>query len=404
MTLKAVISKIKKFLNIPVSERYREEFDTYINRINLNIGKAMTKLFIVMESILLIFLLALRRGDFFKVPNIYYEGMYLLLIIVMAVLLIKIKKLGKNVKENNKNIKIAMILGTSFILLWCAAISILDQSTNGQIVVYAMAIMALAVFPFFRPKTLLFIYLAVHTMFVFLMPQLQHSNEILFGNVINSTLFLILAWIISRTRYINQIKIFNNGNIIRQKNDELKRLNKELEEANLQLEKLSKIDCLTGICNRYVFDNKIREEWDRSIRTFTPLSLIMVDVDFFKLFNDKYGHQAGDECLKQVALVLSSFARRSPDMVTRYGGEEFAVILPGAGQESAKELAERMRRGVEELNIKHEYSEISDRLTISLGVCTVIPSSKSSTDEFIRSADMALYQAKRMNRNNVVVA
>lgn len=404
MTLKSIKSSIKKFLFINISEKYKGEFDTYIDKINLNIGKTMAKLFVIMESMLLIFFLTLRKGDFFRPPNICYEGMYFLMILVMTAYQAKIKKFRNNIAEYRTSINIAMISGTSFILLWCAVISILDQSTNGQIIVYVVAIISLAVFPFFKPFTLLLMYLITHSMFIFFMAYLQDSKEILFGNIMNSTLFLIVAWTISRTRYINQIKIFNNGNIIRQKNDELKRLNRELEEANLKLEKLSQTDGLTGIYNRYVFDRKMNLEWDRCKRSFMPLSLIMIDVDFFKLFNDKYGHQAGDECIKQVAMVLSSLARRSSDVVARYGGEEFAIILPSVNSDNAQELAELMRLGVENLNIRHEYSSISDNLTISLGVCTLIPSGKSSPHEFIRTADKALYEAKQRNRNNVVVA
>lgn len=203
--------------------------------------------------------------------------------------------------------------------------------------------------------------------------------------------------------YKKHVDDFNNRKIINGKSEELKRVNKELEEANQKLKKLSQTDSLTGIFNRFVFDTTVKAEWDRCKRHFIPLSLIMIDIDFFKAFNDNYGHQAGDDCLRQVSRTLSSCAERSSDIVARYGGEEFAVILTHMKKEGVLEFAEQLRKNVEQLAIPHMYSSISQHITISLGVYTVIPSDTSSIDEFIRTADKALYEAKK-ERNNIVVA
>jgi diguanylate cyclase (GGDEF)-like protein len=170
----------------------------------------------------------------------------------------------------------------------------------------------------------------------------------------------------------------------------------------MELEKLSQTDALTGICNRFVFDRTVESEWNSCKRQFSPLSLIMVDIDFFKKFNDNSGHQEGDECIRRVANALSACARRSSDTVTRYGGDEFAVILPDTDEQSAWELAEQVRKMVENLDFSSKHS-ISKKMSISIGLCTVVPSCKSSIDEFIRSADKALYEAKKI-RNHIVVA
>lgn len=282
------------------------------------------------------------------------------------------------------------------ILFWCEGISLLDQLSSGQIIVYAISIIAIAVTPIFKPITLLLMYLIVHLPFLFFLPYFQKSSDILWANCINSTTFLIISWMISCIRYKNQVDDFNNRKIIQKKNDELKRVNQKLE-------KLSQIDSLTGIFNRFVFDKTIEAEWDRCKRYFIPLSLIMIDIDFFKAFNDSYGHQAGDDCLRQVSRVLSSSARRSSDTVARYGGEEFAVVLTHMEKESALEFAEQLRKKVEQLAIPHMYSSISNYITISLGICTVIPSDMLSIEQFIKTADEALYEAKKC-RNKVVSA
>lgn len=204
-------------------------------------------------------------------------------------------------------------------------------------------------------------------------------------------------------RYKNYEEDFNNRKIIQEKSDELNRVNKELEAVNRKLEKLSQTDGLTGTFNRLVFDRTMKTEWDRCRRHLIPLSLIMIDIDFFKAYNDNYGHQAGDNCLRKVSGVLISCARRSSDIVARYGGEEFAVIIPHIGKDKVLQFAEQLRKGVEQLDIPHEYSSVSNHITISLGVHTTIPSEASSVEEFIRIADRALYEAKK-KRNNLVAA
>ena len=129
----------------------------------------------------------------------------------------------------------------------------------------------------------------------------------------------------------------------------------------------------------------------------------MIDVDFFKAFNDNYGHQTGDECIKQITGVLSTCARRSSDMAARYGGEEFVIFFPYTERDKAIQLAESARKSVEELTIPHEYSSVSKYVTISIGVNTVVPYDDSSVEEFIRNVDKALYKAKEV-RNKIVVA
>ena len=176
-----------------------------------------------------------------------------------------------------------------------------------------------------------------------------------------------------------------------------------LKEANDRLERLSAIDGLTGVANRRCFDQTVQREWTRLQRTKDFLSLIMCDVDFFKLFNDTYGHQAGDDCLKAVAMTLQANARRGADCVARYGGEEFAVILPVTGKKSAIHVAEKIRQTMEKMAIAHSKSSVAPCVTLSLGVATVVPNNQETPESLIKCADMALYLAKSSGRNRVVV-
>lgn len=178
---------------------------------------------------------------------------------------------------------------------------------------------------------------------------------------------------------------------------------KYYENVEDYLSDLAINDGLTGIYNRRYFDEILNVEWKRAKREKLPLSLVMLDIDYFKKYNDTYGHQAGDECLIKVALALAGSLRRPADMVARYGGEEFVVILPGIMLEDAVKLSEIIRATIEDLKIEHRLSNINPFLTASFGVASVVPSSDSSHEELLRRADKALYNAKIKGRNCVSV-
>lgn len=173
-----------------------------------------------------------------------------------------------------------------------------------------------------------------------------------------------------------------------------------LAEANDALELSSRIDGLTGVKNRRYFDERFGQEWQRSQRANEPLSICMVDIDHFKRVNDQYGHLAGDDVLKTVAINLAATLKRPADCVTRFGGEEFAIIMPGTTLEGAQHVAEQLRQKIEGLVINYHDLQIS--VTISLGISTCQPSANLVREELIELADMALYKAKKQGRNQVV--
>jgi diguanylate cyclase (GGDEF)-like protein len=162
-------------------------------------------------------------------------------------------------------------------------------------------------------------------------------------------------------------------------------------------------DGLTGIQNRRMFDQYIHHAWYQAIRESTRVAVLLIDIDCFKDYNDRYGHQAGDECLRAVALTLSRCARRPLDFVARYGGEEFAIVLYDASREYVAEVLTRIQRSVAELNIPHEASRVASRLTVSIGAAFILPGSSRTPEGLIQLADEALYSAKEQGRNRVVV-
>ncbi|GAC1299700.1 MAG: diguanylate cyclase [Steroidobacteraceae bacterium] len=162
-------------------------------------------------------------------------------------------------------------------------------------------------------------------------------------------------------------------------------------------------DGLTGIQNRRMFDQHIQRVWQQAVREDEHVAVLLVDIDCFKDYNDRYGHQAGDECLRAVAMSLSQCARRPLDFVSRYGGEEFAVILYEASREYVAEVLTRIQRSIAELNIPHDASHVASRLTVSVGAAFVVPSSRRTHEGLVQLADEALYSAKEQGRNRVVV-
>lgn len=206
------------------------------------------------------------------------------------------------------------------------------------------------------------------------------------GGVFFTGLFLLYSNLTHRQTELVQAEVDNRT--------------RELRTANDKLEELSRIDSLTEVANRRYFNETLLAEWRRAAREKKSLAVMMIDVDFFKRFNDHYGHLQGDDCLLMVAQALMSAVRRGGDLVARYGGEEFAVVLPNAGEE-AMSVAERCRAAVEALNIAHAQSGDIGHVTVSIGMSSVTPNTSIEPEDLLDSADKALYAAKNSGRNRI---
>jgi diguanylate cyclase (GGDEF)-like protein len=189
---------------------------------------------------------------------------------------------------------------------------------------------------------------------------------------------------------------------VRERTHELSQVSSQLRLVNGALERLSQHDGLTGLANRRFFDAYLGEQVAIARRYGRPLALVLCDVDWFKAYNDHYGHQAGDECLKRLAAALRSCCRRAADMAARYGGEEFAIILPETGLSDAMPIAEAVKEAVIQLRIAHEKSSTAPYVTISGGIAVLRPNQSSSAPQLIMEADKYLYQAKHLGRNRMV--
>jgi diguanylate cyclase (GGDEF)-like protein len=246
---------------------------------------------------------------------------------------------------------------------------------------------------------------------------------VIFLGSVNEVFDRVTALALGATDYITKpchwqeilIRVENHLNSLRQQKEllaENAKLQQELEHclmaeaslerSNEELMLLATLDSLTQVANRRRFDEYIYQEWRRLIRYKEPISLILCDVDFFKDFNDRYGHQSGDNCLQQIAQAIRRVIKRPADLVARYGGEEFAVILPNTNIQGAVYVAEMIQLEIQLLKIPHAFSQISSYITLSLGVATMIPSLDMNPGGLIAVADLALYEAKHQGRDRIV--
>jgi diguanylate cyclase (GGDEF)-like protein len=208
----------------------------------------------------------------------------------------------------------------------------------------------------------------------------------------------ISIWLYLFVLFITSIRLYFSQN---KRNTLMQQEYRVQEYYKKSLESKVNIDGLTNIPNRRSFDNTLDIEWRDVLRNRLPISLLFIDIDFFKNYNDTYGHQQGDECLKTIAKALQNSLNRARDFVSRYGGEEFICILPNTQKEGAINKAEELRAKIEALNIEHKSSTISDVVTISIGVSTIIPDETNDPKELIKKADNALYLSKERGRNRV---
>ncbi|MDW3688010.1 PleD family two-component system response regulator [Cupriavidus sp. CV2] len=184
----------------------------------------------------------------------------------------------------------------------------------------------------------------------------------------------------------------------------LRQSQQQLLETNLELQRLTNSDGLTGLSNRRYFDEYLGAEWKRANREQSQLALLMIDVDSFKAYNDTYGHVAGDEVLRRVAGVIRENCARPADLPARFGGEEFAMILPATSPGGARLLAEKVRRAIESLQVPHSGSPVGQHVTVSIGGTAIVPGADVPFSRIVEIADAGLYQAKRNGRNQVVMS
>ncbi len=286
-----------------------------------------------------------------------------------------------------------------FIFLGVVIVSI-DQYVTTNITPYILVLLIVGILFLINPLQGLVYYTISYIAFYIGVGILQMDPAIVLTNRVNGISASAVAYLVSFFLWnANQKNVLQNRKILSQQ-DELEKNNITLARINEKLEKLSTIDDLTGIYNRRFFNLALEREFHSHRRSGQPLSILMGDVDYFKNYNDALGHQAGDLCLKEIANALEASLKRSADVVTRFGGEEFALILPDTDERGAWLVADEIHRKVAELNIPHPASHSERRVTMSIGIaCIRKPGTDESASKLLKRADQALYNAKENGRN-----
>jgi diguanylate cyclase (GGDEF)-like protein len=399
--------KVKSSLNLTLNEKEKDSFRNKTIKINMHRGKVYSKYIVIAEIILSLINIYFYYNE--HVTEFKFNNYLLMYLIMIGVNLIYVLSL-KNMRNCLRNLKVMDVIMDSYIIfmmVWGAIVSLMDQKLYGQIMVYMVNVIGCSIIYYIDSRKLLCAYI-LSTMVLFLgLPFFQQSSEIVLGHYISGIVFLICGYIASRTLYKNLYSNFKGKSLIVEANERLKKeieenkiMYKQLKEANKQLKKLSLEDELTNVNNRRALgifiDNIIKH-----VPIDTPISIIMMDIDNFKSYNDKYGHVNGDEVLKKISSKLNETARGAKDFVARYGGEEFVYIALQTDENEIYEIANEIKEKIYDLKITHEYSEVSNYVTASLGIATVIPDNTTSIYECIQNADIALYKAKYDGKNRI---
>ncbi|WP_078556289.1 diguanylate cyclase [Bacillus alkalicellulosilyticus] len=292
---------------------------------------------------------------------------------------------------------------------------IIYNSITVVVIIYFLVVLLNAVKKNRRGSVLmLFCYILFASTVIF---DILVAQNVVYGKPLTAFGLLIFVFAQSYVTFSKQSRAFREVETIREQlkeaneslDEKIRNRTKELEDSqqqlltmNEQLRKLSYLDGLTNVANRRLFDKKLSEQWDVSNEKKESICLLLLDVDYFKLYNDEYGHLSGDDCLKQIALVLQNTFNKKSQLVARFGGEEFAILLPNTARSEAVELANRCRKDIEDQEIPHTKSLISNYVTVSIGVASVVANPNKESTFLIREADTALYLAKENGRNTVV--
>ena len=399
---------------------YQHEFSLEIARFNLQRGKLFASVIIGIELILLsILLLNGTKSTSFSYH--WYAFMYLLMIAVTFWVWMVFSYLDKRINNNVKLIKKLELTTSSyiaFLMIWGAFISLNDQALYGSIVAFLVNVLIAAFMFYLKPSYILINQLIATAVLFIGLPFYQPSGEILIGHYVNVSIYIVFIWFLARANYLGFVRNFLNQKLIEENSDLLKHNNvelireiksrkesqKELELANEQLLVISTLDALTGIPNRRKLDQALREQWNIAVEKALPISIMMIDIDYFKSYNDTNGHLAGDRCLQEVAMVLNGCRGEASDFFARFGGEEFLFVAVGMSKEETLLFGERIRAEIEALGIEHQSSSVAPWITVSLGISYFLPGKTDKLPKSLELADQALYKAKSAGRNRLVLA
>lgn len=378
---------------------------------NLRRGFALAIVAMIAESI---FAITTIIAGYLRVHQSFqfnaYLAMYLLMLTVCTVYVIAIKRFGDAQTQPIHHVRRfhnVMVAYITFIMVWGSVVTLMDQALYGQLIVFIINMLTCSVIYAMSAHSLLIPYTLSSAVLLIGLPFVQHSFNVLFGHYVNLILFIAISWIASRMLYRYYCSDFSHTIMLEKANRDLEKtvinhdeLNQRLTQANIQLKEASLLDDLTGIPNRRSFRVFIDRMLAKAAEEELCFSVLMIDIDFFKQYNDAYGHAQGDEVLKAVAAAIEQSVLCDIRHVVRWGGEEFlCALFHKPGEEDISLLAQNTHNAVQALNIAVSNGEQPGKISISIGGATLRLKQRSDISLCIERADMAMYRAKAAGRN-----
>lgn len=380
---------------------------------NIHRGGILATVIILFE---LIFVAADVSASILNVDNRFrfndYLIMYLILIAISALFLARIRifrKSGDFSSRTAKRMEAWIVLYITLIMVWGGIISLMDQRLYGQLMVFMVMMIISSVMFLLSDRQMLIPYAVAAPVMCIGLPFFQTSSDVLIGDYVNLLVFIITSWIASRIIYGGYVNDFNantlletSKGLLEEKMKENQDVNHKLILANLQLKQMALLDDLTGVPNRRGFRNFIDVEYDRNQGEKPFLSVLFIDIDYFKQYNDNYGHDIGDKVLMEVTEIINTINMNAEEaFFCRWGGDEFVISVFNSSQENALNIAETIRRNVYRLKVPDDASPTDAGLSVSIGIGTVSSAGKEDVGKVFRLADEALLQAKNNGRNRV---
>lgn len=403
---------IRYLLKNKIEKCEEESFKRNLILDNIHRGKILAVALIGFEIILSIVDIGasiLKVNHYFRFND--YLMMYFIMILINISFLLLLKKV-EHIKDITfgqiRKLEIGIVSYITLIMSWGSMISLMDQKLYGHVVVFMMNMIICSVVFFLDKKMILVPYFFSVLIISLGLPFFQSSNDILIGHYVNLCTFIIISWLASRIIYHGYCNDYNSKVLLKKSKillekeiEENKRINVKLALANLQLKEVALIDELTGIPNRRSFRNYIDNALENFMKENSVIAILMIDIDFFKQFNDNYGHEKGDTALIKVANEINSIIRSSVEFFGRWGGEEFIYSVFNTTEDDVVQLAETIKQKVYGLKIPHEFSENNNYISVSIGTCTIKITGQEDVSKGIQYADKALYLAKKSGRNCV---
>ena len=386
------INRIKKIFYMEESDK--KEFNREITSYNKYILYAMGVITLIVECMTMSRIFIFSEVKLGSLNNRIYFGFYLVLIITAIFMLLTQKPWKTKKKENFNTVLLIQYIFICVYCIWSTAFNMYELRRNPYIWQYINCIIIAAVFLYLKPKCMMSLLVINHVVFTSYLVYLTHNGLDMYGNIVNSSIILLVVLFVSISRYIGKLQDFK----IRKK---LLFTNYELEKLNDKLNSLTITDSLSTLNNRRYFDEKLIQYWDYCILNGLSMTIIMMDIDDFKNFNDVYGHQAGDDCIVKISSVLRNTFKRKDDIVVRYGGEEFTAILINTTKENVKILTDNICKSVIALKMPNKMNGKEQNVTVSLGVYSELPNDADNATDFVEKADKALYSAKENGKNQV---